>query len=81
MSHDCLKKLKRRQNEVFTSGSAKWGWENCLEDFKKDERIQRMEEIEEETGAGQIQKRKSSHVPVFALCQGTQLKFSHTNLN
>ena len=70
MSHDCLKKLKgdrMRFSQVVLQNGA--------------ERIQSMEEIEEETGAGQIQKRESSHVPVFALCQGTQLKFSHTNLN
>lgn len=57
------------------------GAEKTVSRTLRDERMQRMEEIEEETGAGQVQKRKSSHVLVFALCQGTQLKFSHTNLN
>lgn len=37
-----------------------------------------MEEIEEETGAGQVQKRKSSHVLVFALCSGDPVEvFTH----
>jgi len=46
------------------------GAEKTVSRTLREERMQRMEEIEEETGAGQVQKRKSS-----------QLKFSHTNLN
>ena len=53
------------------------GAEKTVSRTLRDERMLRMEEIEEETGAGQVQMRESSHVLVFALCQGTQLKFSH----